>query len=244
MFGFAKKNTPAPTPQPHATELDKKIQQTIFAADPLTRAKFGGKEIFNRFIQAESKNGTGKVRIEDLLAQLGAVAGYSCQAALRKELIEKMGKPENEVFIVIETKDGGRYFAGDPLNKLLLGYEYSVASIATGNIKQLGLQNVPSLEELMKYADAAIGSDKFGVPDVSPEHVPTSTLEECLKAFWPVMESLMDRYTQHPMEWPMIFAIAVQHALQAGKGVIAPEIAYRLVMDRAIAASKINIGII
>jgi hypothetical protein len=59
--------------------------------DPLIGAKVGAKDILDRLLNS-MKDPKG-VHIETLLCALGAMAGYSCQAGLRKEFIETKGLP-------------------------------------------------------------------------------------------------------------------------------------------------------
>ncbi|HOQ38058.1 MAG TPA: hypothetical protein PLR73_10160 [Acetivibrio sp.] len=67
--------------------------------DPLIGAKLGAKEIFNTLLKA-FKDSRG-VHIETFMCALGALAGYSCQAGLRKEFIEIKGLSEKQVFTVL-----------------------------------------------------------------------------------------------------------------------------------------------
>ncbi|WP_157199276.1 hypothetical protein [Methylomonas koyamae] len=46
----------------------------------------------------------------------------------------------------------------------------------------------------------------------------------------------------HPAHWPILFGLAIQEAIHSGKSVIDPCIALKIVMESAIAMSKVDLG--
>ena len=127
--------------------------------DPLIGAKIGSKEVTQRLLGG-MKTDRG-VHIESLLCALGALAGYSCQAALRAQALAR-GLPEVALLTSVQTKDGKTYFFGDHLNKPLAESQYSVWGISAGGAQQAGCKKLPDIAEIFKYTSTVVGTDAFG----------------------------------------------------------------------------------
>lgn len=209
------------------------------ASDPLIGAKLGGKEIFQRVLTA-LRNEKG-VHTETLLAVLGALAGYACQAQLRAEAF-KNGKPESSLFQVMTTANGKSYYFGDPLNHLLAGPQYSVWSLAGGGAAHLGVTAFPDPHELFKYVVATIGESGFGMPRLPAGHGIAVKPLDALKSLWPSLFPTIKLFCPDPAHWPILYSLAAQEAIIAAKGVIAPELAFAIVMESAIPMSKVDLA--
>lgn len=207
--------------------------------DPLIGAKLGSKEVNQRLLDA-MKNETG-VHVESLLCALGALAGYSCQANLRAQALEK-GVPETAVFTVVDTADGKKYFFGDPLNKVLAESQYSVWSLAAGAAQQNGCSSLPDIAEIFGHVSKTVGGVEFGIPRIPDGHRPGDTPINYVKALWPKLLPTMKQFCQKPSEWPILFGLAVQETLDMSKGVIAPDLALKIIMESAIPMSKVDLA--
>jgi hypothetical protein len=97
--------------------------------DSLIGAKIGGRKLAERLIAA-LKNDRG-VHVESLLCAAGALAGYSCQAAVRA-VNRAQGQDEIATLTIARTADGQSFFLGDQLNKYVAEGSLSIWSIAAG----------------------------------------------------------------------------------------------------------------
>jgi hypothetical protein len=142
---------PAPSKAEPAFSLAKQTLLRQIAArsksDPLIGAKIGSKEITQRLVAA-MKTERG-VHIESLLCAVGSLAGYSCQAAMRAQVVAH-ALPGSGVLTSVEAKDGTTYFFGDYLNKPLVESQYSVWSIAGGGAQQAGCTKLLDVSEIFE----------------------------------------------------------------------------------------------
>ena len=208
--------------------------------DPLVGAKLGAKEILQRLL--EVMNNARGVHVESLLTALGALAGYSCQAALRTMASAK-GLDETSSLVVVEMKDGSRYFFGDPLNDLLIGTPYSVWGLVGGAAQQLGVTAFPDFNEMFGHATSVLGTDEFGVPRVPPDHRAADLPLDYLIALWKPLHSIARLFCPDSGHWPILYGLAIQEAMTAGKDVIDPNLAIVIVMESAIPMSKVDLPI-
>lgn len=207
--------------------------------DPLIGAKLGAKEIFNSLLKA-GKDSRG-VHIETFMCALGALAGYSCQAGLRKEFIEIKGLSEKQVFTVIQAKNGKRYFYGDLINKPLLEDQYSVWSLAAGIVQHMGVNIDFDVIEILKYVAATVGTENYGIPRIPKGHSPADIPINFVKVFWPLFLPRIEKYCASPREWPVLFGFAIQDGLNQGKDVISPSLALKIVMESAVPMAKVEV---
>jgi hypothetical protein len=208
-------------------------------ADPLVGAKIGGKEMTQRLI-AGMKTERG-VHVESLLCALGALAGYSCQAALRAKAASQ-GLPEAGLFHEVATKDGKIYFFGDNLNKPLAETQFSVWGIAGGGAQQAGCTNLFDVTEIFKHTTATVGTAAFGVPRIPEGHKPHDTPLSYLRVLWPVFRPLIIKFCPNPEHWPILLSLSIQEVITMGKPVLDPCLALRIVMESAVPMSKVNLA--
>lgn len=208
-------------------------------ADPLADAKLGAQVVFERLVRA-MKNDKG-VHAESLLCALGALAGYACQASLRADALAK-GLPEQAYLSEVGTRDGKRFFFGDALNKPLAESKLSVWNIAASAARQAGCATPPDLAEIFKHSSQVVGSPQFGVPRLPAGH-PTGDLPiNYVRAFWPALLPEVSKTCPTPDLWPVMFALAIAHAITAAKSTLDPCVALTIVMESAVPMSKIDLG--
>jgi len=208
--------------------------------DPLIGAKIGAKEILNGLV-ARMKDDRG-VHTESLLCALGALAGYSCQASLRKALVEDRGLSEQQVFAIVEAKNGSRYFFGDQINKPLAENPLSVWSLAAGAMQRLGINAAIDLGGIFKHVSETVGSNSFGVPRAPEGHQPADLPVHYVQYLWPQLLPTAKKYCASPSEWPIMFGLAVQEGIVLGKDVLDPLMALSIAMESAVPMAKADIA--
>jgi len=207
------------------------------AEDPLIGAKIGGKELAHRLIDAMTDQ--RGVHVESLMCAAGALAGYSCQAALRAKN-RAAGAYELAEFTEARTSDGQTFFSGDALNKYLAEDQLSIWSLAAGGAQACGCTNFPDVRAIFSHVAESIGKDHFGVPRVSPEHPVHELPRVYLERLWPRFRPMMERFCPEPTQRPALFGVAVQELLKQTKGALDSCIALQIVMESAIPMSKVN----
>ena len=238
LFGSKRQEKNEPQLDPKTAALINAIRERS-KEDPLVGAKLGAKEVFQRLING-MKDAKG-VHIESLLTALGALAGYACQANLRAQALAK-GLPETAPFQVVGTKDGKQYFFGDPLNDALAGSQYSVWGLVGGAAQHAGAKDFPDLNEVFQHTSSVLGSEQFGSPRIPENHKPADTPLNYLKALWATLFPTVKLFCPNPVDWPILYSLAIQEAIYAGKESIDPGLAFRIVMESAIPMSKVDLA--
>ena len=233
-----EKGAALPATDPMTQAMNRAIAEKQ-KTDPLIKVKIGGKEIFHRIVSG-LKDERG-VHIESLLALLGALAGYACQFSVREQNVKSGAKSAPSGLTMVTGADGRKYYFGSALNKLLAEDRYSVWSLTAGTIEQLG-KPLPDLTDIFKHATATVGSAQFGVPRLPEGHGTGSLPINYLNAFWPKVLPIAQRFCEEPAHLPMVFALAIQHAILMGKDVIDPTLAGTIAMECAVPMSKVDLG--
>lgn len=221
----------APAAKPTRSPAQEALLRAIAekrAEDPLIGAKLGAKEIV-QWLFAVMKNEKG-VHIESLLAVLGALAGYSCQASVR-------ARQGRAAFVVADGADGKKYFFGDALNKPLAEDKYSVWGLAAGAAQKNGCETLPDLAGIFKHSAESVGGKAFGIPRLPANHQPGDTPINFLKVLWPKALPILEDFCAGPSEWPILLGLSIQDVIFQAKGVIDPRLALEIVMECAIPMS-------
>lgn len=227
---------PPPTAAPSSSD-----QTATEQADPLFAVKKAGKEIASKLFMAMS---TEKgIHLESLLSALGALAGYACQVSVREDFVVRQGRAENDVFILVHSKQNSdTYYFGDLLNRPLAESRYSVWSLASGATQKLGLQELIDLHDIFKHVTATLGTVDFGVPRIADEHKAKEIPLNYVSFLWPQLFPLAQSFCPNPTDWPITFGVAIQEILFASKDLIAPNLALTIVMESAVPMSKIYLS--
>lgn len=207
------------------------------ADDPLVGLKIGSNEVTQRLLEA-IKNDKG-VHVESLLAIIGSLAGYSCHAACREELVASAKMTEKEAFKIVSCKDGKNYYFGDLPNKPLAEDKYSIWSLVAGTTQHLGGE-LYDIKSTFSNSIGAMGSEYFGIPQVPDQHKPNDTPLNYVKSLWPALLPIIDKFCARPMERPILLGLVAQKAIEMSKEVIPPAVAAKLVMECAVPMSKIG----
>jgi len=208
-------------------------------SDPLIGAKVGGKLLAERLIEAMKVD--GGVHVESLMCAAGALAGYSCQAAVRAKN-RAQGHDEVAQLTIAMTVGGQQLFFGDPLNRYLAENELSVWSLAAGGAQGCGCEQLPDLVSIFKYVSESAGSSAFGIPRLPVGHPIHANPHEYLKRLWPEFSALVERFCPEPDHRPLLFGFVIQNLLSQTKGVLGACISLQIIMESAIPMSKVDLS--
>jgi hypothetical protein len=209
------------------------------ARDPLAGAKLGGAELAERLIAGMAKD--GGVHVESLMCAAGALAGYSCQAALRAQNRAE-GRDELAQFTVAETTDGQRFFFGDALNKFLAEGKLSVWSLAAGGARGCGCSKMPDIEAIFAHVAESVGGEDFGVPRLPRDHPVHKLPRAYLEELWPRFAPMVERFCPDPVQRPALLGLALQELLSQTKQALDPCLALLVIMESAIPMSKVDLS--
>lgn len=206
---------------------------------PSEQAQRGAREVCQCLIgRMKSEQG---VHLESLLCGLGALAGYACQASVRRQAQDR-GLPEQMAFVVAGAGNGQHYFFGAPLNRLLAENKYSVWSLATGAAQSAGCKVVPDIALVFRHTAECLGTSQFGELRMPENHRPADTPAHYLKALWPVVQPIAERTCPQPAEWPAVYGSAIQQVIAKASKVLDPGIALAIVAQSAVAMSKLDLA--
>lgn len=207
----------------------------------LVQARLGGANILNSLMNA-MRDERG-VHVDSLLCVLGCLAGYACQNAVRYEYVKCKGIPEEKVFVAVKDADGSSLLCGDMLNKPLAEDRYSVCSVLAGAAVRLGLDDIVQkldVNEIFKYNASVMFTDKYGIPRLPDGRSTSDTEVNYVTALWPAFRPMALKFVTED-KLPLVFAFAAQEAVVFAKDALDPITAMRLVIESAVAMSKVTI---
>lgn len=118
----------------------------------------------------------------------------------------------------------------------------ALGALAGGAAQHAGAKELPDFNEIFQYTSTVIGSDQFGIPRVPENHRASDTPINYLNAIWPRLFPTVRLFCPSPVDWPILYGLAVQEAIDAGKSAIDPALALRIVMESAIPMSKVDLA--
>ncbi|MDR1441266.1 MAG: hypothetical protein LBJ02_02595 [Bifidobacteriaceae bacterium] len=217
---------------PAEQALARQIQEQR-ADDPMVGAKIGANLFYEQLVKVLQGDPNG-VRAELLLGVPALLAGFACQAATWESLVMTGGYPAEAVFMVMETADSKQYPFSDPMNHLLLEDRYSVWGLTSAATQAKTDQPLPDITDLVEHVARSIGTSSFGQPRLPP---PLTLAEDplgILRAGWNRYLPLLGLCCAMPEEWPVVFAIAIQRAIEQVRQLIEPTTACAVVMECAV----------
>jgi len=197
----------------------------------------------NDIYLARYTNANGDPDFPNVFNALGALAGFGCQMAIREAFIKPGIVPADHAFVVVTTKDGGKYFFGDFLNDPLLNEKkgsISVWSLVGAAAQSAGAKEVPDPLEIVAYNAKTVGTKDFGIPRVPEQYRSRELPIDILRSDWPPMQKLLEDYQVDPRVWGWTFALAAQNLILTNKDTFDPAAAAKIVMEAALPMSKID----
>jgi hypothetical protein len=77
-----------------------------------------GRTIAAMLMANEIKRG-GRIHVQSILTEIGALAGFAAQMSIRKSMIEPQQLDPNEILSEVITRKGEKYYFSDTLNWIL-----------------------------------------------------------------------------------------------------------------------------
>ncbi len=187
---------------------------------------------------------TGRVHPETLLTEIGALAGFGVQMAIRKSIIERQKLSSETVLIAVVTKSDEVYYFSDLMTWMLFENmhqpPYSVWAYVSAGVPDDRRMLLPDIAEIVSHAARSIGTRQFGVPRLPREHMPHKLPRAALDEHWQSVRAELEGAGRDPADWPYDLAAAAQWQILNSRGTLDLALAARIVMEAAIPMSKVD----
>ncbi len=205
--------------------------------DPLAGVKYGSADISSSLIKMFTDE-NGKINIHNVLLAASGLAGYSCQAVPLFKYVMKEKKDPRKIFKFVTAANGERFIFGDSINEYLLGGAYSIYGYVAAAYKEICPEgDIPDVAPIVKKVAEGVGDSEYMVCGEKS----TAELRESFKLLWEKVFDKITRYSPNPVEWPVLFGMALGKIIVSSKGVVEPEKVFDFVMETAICASKMDL---
>jgi len=204
---------------------------------------------------------SGRIHVETLLTGAGAIAGFCSQNAfwyttkLTPDTVPETGFGAE--LAVVRTKSGERFFFGDQLNAYIAGRAGSINkfylwAFVRGALVSLGLppDQHPDLGQMFSNVSKAVGTEGFGLPVVEDLHLPHASAPQLIRVLWPHVQAIFAlppppqmkimEPDLEPSYWPSVSFLVANQLMISTRGYVPPAVAATLVIESAIAASKLD----
>jgi len=240
-------------PLPAGIEAASEARTWPWDADRDVSAKYTIGSLQTFFLKNLAKE--GRVQVETLFSTVGALTGFAAQHAVRQEYVAAGRAKETEIFAIVESKSGERYYLGDQLNAVLVPERretLAVWSIIGGEAMRLGAskRDLPDCIEIFDRVVKSIGTLEYGIPQSIPGHGrPWLMPRQAIETLWqPVLTVFVSEPVPpvpgfnpiEPRHWPLMLALVAARYLSMAKAVFPPVLAVGLYMEAAISLSKID----
>jgi hypothetical protein len=195
-------------------------------------------------LMAKQIRQAGGIHAETILTEIGALAGFAAQMSIRKGIIEPQQLDPNDVLVEVVTRNGEKYYFSDLLNWIVFENTtqapYSVWAYVSDVVPQTDPALLPEMEDIVSHAARTIGTARFGVPRLPPEHMPQTAPRAALDEDWRLARREFDGSGREPSEWPYDLAFAAQWQMLTSRDRLALPLAAKIVMEAAIPMSKVD----
>ncbi|MCC2333816.1 hypothetical protein [Cellulomonas wangsupingiae] len=200
--------------------------------------KLAAGEVLQRVL-ATLKDERG-VQVENVATALGALSGRACHLAARDGRASRRPEYAGRDDLQVGTSDGRTFVMGPAISWPLLESPHSVWSLVAGYAQSQGAP-LPDVHELVRHSAATVGGPEFGRPRYAPRTAPTALPIDHLGAWEPMLAHIVP-LAPDPQQWPVVYGLAVQGLFQMTGGQFDLTVLTRVVMDSALATSKIPVA--
>jgi hypothetical protein len=185
--------------------------------DPLIGAKVASREVVAAVLRALRSEGA--VHFPSAVCAMGSLAGFACQESVRA------------------SAAAHGYALKDMAAEVMLplmGVELSVWNLIAGSSLHSGCRCMSEPADVLAHCAASSGTPQGGVPRVAPEHQARQLPRHYVSHWWPLLQPIAAKHCPNPVQWPVLFALAVQQLVDAGKAEFDPCVAMQLAFEAAV----------
>jgi hypothetical protein len=125
-------------------------------------------------LMAKQIRQAGGIHAETILTEIGALAGFAAQIAIRKGIIEPQQLDSNDVLVEVVTRNGEKYYFSDLLNWIvfenLTQAPYSIWAYVSDVVPQGERALLPDMSDIVSHAARTIGSGGLACRACSRAH--------------------------------------------------------------------------
>jgi len=198
--------------------------------DPFAGAKFCSKDIFSRLVHA-AEDKEHRVNCMTLLLFASGLAGYACQATLW----EKQKEQEESLFLKVQEENKKTYLYDEALNSYLLEGKGSLWYLTSRVFQKRHPElSCPNIAEIDNHVMDNIGKENYSIFDISN---PEQYIHH-YHLMWNHEKEFIEKGCHSCNEWPMVYFMVLQYALQFSDEAINPVDALKFSMENAIFAAR------
>ncbi len=180
------------------------------------------------------------VRVESVLGGLRALAGFCAVHDVAGRVAEGCLKAEMPGVAIVDMKDGARFWFGNEINAHVVDNPHSIRSLTAGMAEKLGAAELPDLDGLFRRVAGALGTERFGVADLPPAHMPGDSAQSFAQEISPVAARVPGHFDLPRGQGPVAVALSIQEIMDMAKDQLDPALMARIVMEIAVPASKLD----
>lgn len=213
----------------------------------MTKIKLGAEKIF-RILVSLLKNKENCLDCKNLLFYAGELVGYAAQRSIWGTYGTQQNHAQNEVCWLITAKNGKRYYYDNGMiHQYLFTNPYSIWITASCTLQELHPQKkeltsdtLTSIsKQIIDNTNMFVGNDHYRL---NGEIELTDSNLSDLHDIWKNLKPIICQHCTNPKEWPLLFSMVVQRALQFSDQATPPKYALRLIMESAICIAKLNLS--
>ncbi len=178
-------------------------------------------------------------QLPSLLNALGACAGFAAQVAVWRELILPTRRNPGDFLVFVTTKSNEIFFMGEAINLFLFSSfpdRMSFLTLAAATLSNAS--ELPDIADLARHPSQTLGSEAFGRPRVPPSvDLPELPRIALTKMWGKTAHILRDR---RAAEWPTLLGAVAYNIVTSNRGLLAPPVALRILLEAAVPMSKVN----
>src|SRR5262249_24589454 len=108
--------------------------------------------------------------------------------SIRNGVIEPQSHRTDSLLVEVTARSGEKFYFSDLLNWILFENmsepPYSIWAYLCARVPEDVLPRMPDLADIVRYAARTVGTRRFGVPRLPPEHMPKIMPRAALDAQW------------------------------------------------------------
>lgn len=214
-------------------DIDKQREE-----DPLAGIRLGSEDIY-KSLMAISMDGSKNVNVHNVVLYAAGLAGYACQMAVVETQLKNTDKSLKDVFQILGSPTGEKYYFSEYMNDYIFGNKYSVWNLLVSMFNHVYPDlEAPNPSISVKRMTANIANPEYRVVG---EQVP-DILAEMFAIIWDKNYEKMCLYCPNPEEWPVLYSMVLQKCLVAAKGMIEPAMCMNFILEVVLFASKADIS--
>ena len=192
-------------------------------------------ELFARLMLG-LKSPDGSLHPQSFLCALGSLAGYACQQDVINEYVRGNGLAPENVFDIIPSKSGEKFFFSELVDNKLAGDDHSVWTYVSAVLVKAQAGS-PDIDNIFEHAVKSCGSEDFG-------KVRNCETGEDIRGYvslmWKPAEQIISECPQGTMYAAV--AMAAQKAMNAFRSVLPLTEQARIIMESAAAAARLSLA--